>query len=91
LTDKDLQQSVMLSHPKILNDAIRSAVEYEIASTTEPSGPSQNVNTITTQPYNMDRLAAVLEANSKAMQEVLGAIREMKINSESSRRYHPQK
>jgi hypothetical protein len=81
----------MLSHSKTSDDAIPAAVEYEIASTTEPSGPSQNMNTITTQPDDIGRVATALEANTnKATEEVLGAIQELKINSQPSCRYHPQ-
>ena len=70
-----------MSHPKSLDETIRAAVEFEIASgdTTEP--PKQ-VNSVTGTakhlPDPVDRLASVLEANAKAMREMLGAIRDLK-------------
>ena len=81
LANKELRRSVLLSHPKSLDEAIRVAVEFEIASgdTTEP--PKQ-VNSVTGTakhlPDPVDRLATVLEANTKAMREMLGAIRDLK-------------
>ena len=65
----ELRRSVLLSHAKSLDEAIRAAVEFEIASgdTTEP--PKQ-VNSVTGTAKHLsdpvDRLASVLEANTKA-------------------------
>ena len=82
LADASLRRCVILSHPKGLDDAIRSAVEYEIASR-GPKGEQtrQETNSLTLQPRegtDQDRVAAALEANTAAMKEVLGAIQDLK-------------
>ena len=81
LANKELRRSVLLSHPKSLDEAKRAAVEFEIASGDTTEQPKQ-VNSVTGTakhlPDPADRLASVLEANTKAMREMLGAIRDLK-------------
>ena len=66
LANKELRRSVLLSHPKSLDEAIRAAVEFEIASGDKTEPPKQ-VNSVTGTakhlPDPVDRLASVLEAN----------------------------
>ena len=70
----------MLSHPKSLDDAIRSGADRR-------KGAKEKTNTLTAkaptpQPRdNAKRVAAALEANTAAIKEVLGAIQDLKVRS----------
>ena len=76
LADRDTRRNVVPAYPKSLDDAVRAALKFEIASRDAAMPTTEKNNALRTASHPLN-LIAVLKANTTAMKEVIGALHDL--------------